>query len=128
MEQSSVDIIRSMERRQEMLDKIELWVPKFYINHINDGIRNEALNYYLNKFEEFDGKLTNNGLIHYIRHQYTDYDHFIQQFNKYTSIDAGDGVILIYPVIKLKINQMIEQKFGLSLDRPMHGRDKLIGF
>ena len=80
------------------------------IENINDGIRKEAIDYYADRYSDFNGTLTENGLIHYIRHQYTDYDDFLYLIMNQKLIDPT-----LYPTIKYKFNKAIETKFGLKL-------------
>ncbi|MCH8907112.1 MAG: hypothetical protein IH840_08490 [Candidatus Heimdallarchaeota archaeon] len=99
-------------RRQLLLNEIEKWVPELYIDKVTKKLKDEAYEYYLNLYEGFNRQLTTNGLIHYIRHNYSNYEEFLWWIGDHK---GKTGVGYIYPIIREKLDVLIETQLKLKM-------------
>jgi hypothetical protein len=117
----NIDLVLSAKYRREKLSKIQRdvherkrveemriineWVPVLNINEPLEKIMEDAKEYYTDRYEDFDGALTQNGLISYIRHQYTDYGDRLYMVDM-TIKKRGMG--LYYLEARNRINPLID--------------------
>ena len=82
------------------------WEPKI-ANSLPKKVIQEAKQYYIFRYEDFD-ELTQNGLISYIRHQYTDYEKYLARLLDYKGQTGKD---YLYLILRDKVDQLIQKRF-----------------
>lgn len=94
------------KKRQKMIALANSWEPKI-ANSLPKKVIREARQYYTYWYHDFD-ELTQNGLISYIRHQYTDYEKYLARLPKYKGQTGKD---YLYLILREKVDGLILIKF-----------------
>jgi len=95
------------EKREKMKELAASWKPKIYLRGIAiDEVAKKAGSYYYFRYDDFDGEVTRQGLIAYIRHEYTDYEDFLSKIN---DNKGKTGVGLLYLPLRTKADEMISK-------------------
>ena len=96
------------EKREKMKELTKSWKPKMKIpcGVSIEEMTEDAKSYYHFRYDDFSGQVTRQGLIAYIRHEYTDYEWFLSEID---SSKGKTGVGLLYPPLRIKVDELISK-------------------
>lgn len=96
------------EKREKMKELTESWKPKMEIpcKTTIEEITEEAKSYYHLRYDDFNGHVTRQGLIAYIRHEYTDYECFLSKIDR---SKGKTGVGILYSPLRIKVDKLISK-------------------
>ncbi|MHA2231013.1 MAG: hypothetical protein ACXAB4_00755 [Candidatus Hodarchaeales archaeon] len=102
-------------KRQEMQKLADSWEPRF-LARIPGNVCDLAREHYYLRYIDFDGTLTESGLVAFVRHNFTDYDDFLGRIPQYK---GQTGNYLLYLTLREKVDDMIVEWIQ-SYDKPLN--------
>lgn len=93
------------KNRREETKILNEWKPSFNVSEDIESVVKEATEYYKDEYSDFGGKLTQDLLISYIRHRYTDYEDFLCSVNRKTK---GKNGYFLHLEARNRIDPLIE--------------------